>query len=237
MAKYIIRLDDACPKRDIKKWDKIKCLLDKYNIRPLVGIIPNCKDPDMEKYSEDSNFWIGRVKSWKEKNWTLALHGYEHVFVTEDAGINPVNKKSEFAGLSLEEQREKIRNGIEVLRKYGIEPNVFFAPAHTFDVNTLEALKLESDIRIISDTPTNKRYCRYGMTFVPQQSGHVRKLPFNVVTFCYHPNTMKDKDFRQLEDFVKKYRYYFIDFPSDEIDNKLSLYDKLLMKIYYWRHK
>ena len=81
----------------------------------------------MEKYSEDSNFWIGRVKSWKEKNWTLALHGYEHVFVTEDAGINPVNKKSEFAGLSLEEQREKIRNGIEVLRKYGIEPNVFFA--------------------------------------------------------------------------------------------------------------
>ena len=134
MAKYIIRLDDACPKRDIKKWDKIECLLDKYNIRPLVGIIPNCKDPDMEKYSEDSNFWIGRVKSWKEKNWTLALHGYEHVFVTEDAGINPVNKKSEFAGLSLEEQREKIRNGIEVLRKYGIEPNVFFAPAHTFDV-------------------------------------------------------------------------------------------------------
>ena len=44
MAKYIMRLDDACPKRDVEKWDRIEDLLDKFNVRPLVGIIPDCKD-------------------------------------------------------------------------------------------------------------------------------------------------------------------------------------------------
>lgn len=45
MAKYILRLDDACEKRDIEKWDLMEQLLDQYNIKPLVGIIPHCEDP------------------------------------------------------------------------------------------------------------------------------------------------------------------------------------------------
>lgn len=54
---YIIRLDDACEKRDIKKWDRIEKILDKYNVKAIVGIIPNCKDPDMDKYLIDDDFW------------------------------------------------------------------------------------------------------------------------------------------------------------------------------------
>ena len=45
MEKYIIRLDDACEKRDVKKWDQMEQILDKYGVKPLVGVIPHCEDP------------------------------------------------------------------------------------------------------------------------------------------------------------------------------------------------
>lgn len=234
MARYIMRLDDACPKRDIVKWDRMEALLDKYGVKPLVGVIPDCKDPKMDQYAEDANFWTKRIKSWQEKGWQFALHGYNHVFRTDCGGINPVNRRSEFAGVPYEEQKQLIANGVAILRSYGISPKVFFAPAHTFDENTIKALLEVSDIRIISDTPSNKPYSKYGMTFVPQQSGRVRKLPFNTVTFCYHPNTTTEQEFIHLEAFLKNNS--FEEFPLNVNSNKLSLLDKFLMRIYYARH-
>ena len=234
MTRYIMRLDDACPKRDIAKWDRIEALLDKYGIKPLVGVIPDCKDPDMDGYAEDNDFWTKRVLSWQAKGWQLALHGYNHVFKTKCGGINPVNSRSEFAGVPLEEQKQMIANGVAILRSHGINPKVFFAPAHTFDENTIRALHDVSDICIISDTPANMPYSKYGITFVPQQSGRVRKLPFDMVTFCYHPNTMSEIDFETLEIFLQQNK--FEDFPIEESTRKLSFFDRFLMRMYYARH-
>lgn len=234
MPRFIMRLDDACPKRDVAKWDRMESLLDKYGVKPLVGVIPDCQDPDMDCYAEDSDFWSKRIPSWQEKGWTLALHGYNHVFKTECGGINPVNKRSEFAGVPLDEQKSMIADGVSILRRNGVNPQVFFAPAHTFDENTVKALQEVSDIKFISDTPANKPYFKYGMTFVPQQSGRVRNLPFHTVTFCYHPNTMNDFAFEQLENFLMQNT--FVEFPLEPIKRKQSLLDKILMKVYYARH-
>lgn len=233
---YYIRLDDACEKRDVQLWNRMEELLDKYNIKPLVGIIPYCEDPMMEKYLQDKDFW-NRVDSWIRKGWVIALHGYTHVFCSDDGGINPVNKRSEFAGVSLEEQREKIKKGVEVLRFHDVDPKIFFAPAHTFDMNTLKALEEESNIRIISDTAANKPYSRWGFTFIPQQSGHVRKLPFNTVTFCYHPNTMKDQYFHNLESFIGEYKDSFRPFPTETVQRGYSLADRAVNFMYFARRK
>lgn len=236
MSKYIIRLDDACEKMDIEKWNRMENVLDKYGVKPLVGVIPNCQDKMMDSYAVDEKFW-DKVKRWEKKGWEIALHGYNHVYCTEDGGINPVNKRSEFAGLSLEQQKQKIKNGVEIFRMHGITPKVFFAPSHTFDKNTLEALKIESDIRIISDTIANKPYSKYGMTFVPQQSGCVRQLPFDTVTFCYHPNMMTQEDFENLEGFLKINRRKFISFPLVKTHRTLGIVDKILKRLYFLRRK
>ncbi len=233
MPKYIMRLDDACEKMDVEKWKRMESILDKYGVRPLVGVIPRCEDPMMAQYSFNPDFWE-TVSKWISKNWTIAMHGYNHVYTTNCGGINPVNKRSEFAGLPLETQKEKIRKGVDVFRQHGINPKVFFAPSHTFDENTLLALKEESDIRIVSDTIANKPYSKYDMTFVPQQSGRVRKLPFNMVTFCYHPNTMKNSDFLDLELFLQQ-NQCFVDFPINMVTRKLGVFDRFLKKIYYAR--
>ena len=236
MSKYIIRLDDAACRMDIKNWSRMEALLDSYDIHPLVGVIPKCLDEQMQVYACDETFWK-KVRAWQKKNWTIALHGFEHVYCTESGGINPVNLRSEFAGLPLTEQQRKIREGVAIFKEHDTVPHVFFAPSHTFDNNTIEALKSESQIRIISDTVANRPYCENGMTFVPQQSGRVRKLPFDVVTFCYHPNTMQEKDFVELEEFLKAHKAEFIDFPQQLTSRKKDLFDKFLHTLYFYRKK
>lgn len=236
MSRYIIRLDDASEKMDIEKWKQMESLLDKYNVKPLVGVIPHCEDDAMQVYPFDHTFWE-RVKQWEEKGWKIAMHGYNHVYCTTSGGINPINKRSEFAGLSLEEQKEKIKKGIKIFQTHGFAPKVFFAPSHTFDDNTVVALKECSDIRIISDTIANKPYFDKGITFVPQQSGKVRKLPFSLVTFCYHPNTMCENDYIELEKFLHKNHNKFINFPMEQVKRERKLKDKILKFLYFARRK
>lgn len=238
MTQYIMRLDDASEYMDVKKWGRIETLFDKYNIKPIVGVIPNNQDPDMvEVYLRDLEFW-NKVVNWEKKGWAVALHGYTHVFETNEGGINPVNNRSEFAGVSLERQKEKIKMGYDILTKKGIIPNIFFAPAHTFDENTLIALKEETNIRIISDTIANNIYFRDGLYFVPQQSGKARKLPFKIVTFCYHPNIMKDIDYENLEKFLKTENKNFISIKDVQYkERKKNILDKFFEWSYFYRRK
>lgn len=55
----------------------------------------------------------------------IAQHGYTHTYVTRNGGMLKVNRQSEFAGLSSEEQREKLAKGQEILQKQGICARMF----------------------------------------------------------------------------------------------------------------
>lgn len=232
---YLMRLDDASEYMNIEKWTRMERLLDKYNVKPVYGIIPSNKDPDLLKYGKVNEFWELMIK-WKNKGWIPALHGYTHVFETNDGGINPVNPRSEFAGLTYERQCEKIKSGCQILQDNNISPKVFFAPAHTFDINTIKALKEVSSIRIIIDTIADDIYFRDGMYFIPQQSGQCRKLPFNTVTFCYHPNIMKDCDYEGLELFLKKNESKFARFEDLALKKRaFGIKDVIIKKIYFAR--
>lgn len=118
MIKYLVRLDDACPTMDRSKWDRIESILDANNIRPLVGVIPNNKDSMLEISHPDPTFWT-KVKNWEQKGWTIALHGYDHCYLTQDAGMNPMWYRSEFAGVSLEAQKRKISDGLLIFKEHG----------------------------------------------------------------------------------------------------------------------
>lgn len=231
---YILRLDDACPYSNVANWDRMEALLDAHGVKPLVGVIPHCEDEELIAYGEDTDY-LGRIARWNDKGWAFALHGYDHAFVTEEGGLNPVNRKSEFAGVELDVQREKIRRGVAALGELAINPVAFFAPAHTFDANTLRALRECSDIRVVSDTVAFDRYQEDGLTFVPQQSGVVRDLPFRLVTFCYHPNIMADADFDKLKDFLDSHQSSFVPFPTEGCERKRTLLDSLLSWLYFAR--
>lgn len=239
MTKYLIRLDDACPTMNHERWGRMEAVLDKYDIKPMVGVIPNNEDQKQQIAPEDKDFW-DKIKLWEKKGWSIAMHGFNHVYSSKDGGINPLWNKSEFAGHSLELQREKICKGIAIMREHGFNPKYFFAPSHTFDENTLVALKEESDIRIISDTIARKPYRRGEFIFIPQQSGHPVVLPFGgILTICYHPNVMTDSDFDSLEVFFRKNKSKFISFRDlDLFDLKeKSIIDKILSICYFLSRK
>lgn len=229
---YYLRLDDAAEYLNLSNWIKIEIILNEYGVKPLVGVIPNVKDKDILKYDKDGKFWE-RVENWRINGWEIALHGYDHVCITESGGINPINKRSEFAAVPYEIQKYKIERGVEILRSHGINPKIFFAPSHTFDLNTIQVIKECTDILVISDTIANDVYTKYDITFVPQQSGKVRYLPMKSVTFCYHPNTMQEADFEELKQFLNKNSLKFGKFPVRTSSRKENWLDILYKKIYF----
>ncbi len=236
---YLLRLDDACPTMHSERWKRIENLLDSYGIKPMVGIIPNNEDPDQNISTNNEYFWE-LAKKWDAKGWAIALHGYNHCCKSQCGGLNPIWHRSEFAGLPLEIQEKKIRKGIDLLKANGLDPRYFFAPSHTFDANTLKALKNCSDIRIVCDTIATQPYERDGFIFIPQIGGHCREMKINGVwTFCLHPSIMEEKDFSNLDKFLSLYANQFITFKDLNLRNlkSKSFKSRILSFLYFTRRK
>ena len=81
--KTAIRLDDITPDMDFGKFNQIKAVLDEQGIRPLIGIVPYSKDETLriEKPHEDFDVFL---RSLLENGWTMALHGYNHLYTTRN---------------------------------------------------------------------------------------------------------------------------------------------------------
>jgi predicted deacetylase len=232
-AKYIIRLDDACPTMNKKNWDRMEKLLDKHTIKPMVAIIPDNQDKKLMVDTYDNDFW-SKSRRWQDKNWEIALHGYEHKYVTKGSSIVPINNYSEFSGLSLEKQKEKIKEGISIFKEEALSCRLWIAPAHSFDENTIKALKSESDISIISDGIAFDSYWEHDIHWVPQQLWRARKMPFGTWTICFHPDMMSENDFKKLEIFLEKNDTNII--AMDELvlkKRKKNIFEKLFEKVYW----
>ncbi|MBI4706718.1 MAG: DUF2334 domain-containing protein [Candidatus Omnitrophica bacterium] len=212
---YIVRLDDACPTMRRSCWDPIEDILDRLNIKPIVGVIPDNRDPKLMNDSVDIMFW-DRVKHWQAKGWTIAMHGLHHQYHPIPKGacpLLPFTIKSEFVGLPLERQRELLATSYAIFTSHGIEPTMFMAPSHSFDENTLEALKLETPIRVITDGIGLYPYQKLGVTWIPQQMACFRKVPFGVWTICLHLGTIENSIKILLND-IHRYSKFIVSAKS-----------------------
>ncbi|HPC72323.1 MAG TPA: DUF2334 domain-containing protein [Treponema sp.] len=201
-ATYLFRLDDACPYMIREKWEQLITLFSNYKVYPLVALIPDCQDPELKKLPYQNDFWF-LIEKWQKLNIPIALHGYQHVFHKTKNNILSINDYSEFTGLSLQEQKDKIKKAYKTVTMHGIIPQFWVAPAHGFDILTLIALKEETPIRIISDGFSLYPYQDGEYIWVPQQLWKPRNMPFGVYTVCLHPNEMCDQDFIILENFLQ----------------------------------
>lgn len=210
-AHYLIRLDDACPTMNHVKWLKMEKLLDKYAIKPMVAVIPDNKDNSFNDEKIDDNVFWNRVKAWQNKGWEIAQHGYTHEYVSKNSGDFTIgNNYSEFAGLLYGVQKEKIKKGYALLKEKGLKVNSWIAPAHTFDHDTVRALKEETNIGIISDSIALYPYTHQGFTWIPVQVANFINVPFGYWTICIHPNELSDKDFEKLEKKIQQFKEQII---------------------------
>lgn len=221
----LLRFDDICPTMNWEQWSKAKQLMDKVGVTALLGVIPDCKDPDLQIDAPKEDFWE-YIKELQTQGYTIAMHGYQHVFDIQANGIVTPKKHSEFAGHSYELQYEKIKKGKEILLNHDIETNVFFAPAHSYDDNTLKALAANG-FKYISDGKSAKPYLRNGIICIPARCGGIPKIKSNgYYTAVMHAHEWvkleKKRDWIRFQEICNQYAndiVSFDDFQKRRIGN------------------
>jgi hypothetical protein len=195
---------------DRTSWERTEAFLLEADVRPILSVVPDNRDPDLEIDPPDPGFW-DRVRGWQERGWPIALHGYQHLSVTSSAGLVGLNPRSEFAGLPISEQESKLRRSMEIMHEDGVDPTVWAAPGHSFDMNTVEALH-RIGIKVISDGLTLLPHVdQAGMFWVPQQLWRFRAAPAGLWTVCCHSNSWTDERFEVFRRRVLARRHQIVD--------------------------
>jgi len=207
---FSYRLDDITEDMDWEKFLRMKAVFDRFQIKPLIGVVPCNRDPKLKAGAVRQDFW-DYVRGLQNEGWTIAQHGYEHLYTTKASGLLGLKNASEFAGVSYEEQREKLRLGKEILQKHGIQAEVFMAPGHTYDENTLKALA-ENGFCYVTDGYADCVYRLHGMTFIPCKSAGIPSA--GVDTVCLHVNGMQEEDFEEIERFIERNRSDIVDYKK-----------------------
>ena len=200
----LIRLDDIAENMNWDLMEKVEKLFDKYNIKPVLGVIPFNKDSELLSYPKKNDFWA-KVKNWENKGWEIAMHGLTHVYDsdTKKKDYFKYGGRSEFFGHPLEKQISKIEDGLKKFKDENIKIKCFFAPNHTYDENTFAALK-KSGINEIIDGYGLMPYVKNDIKFIPQLFYKIYFLPFGIQSTQIHLNYWKQDDFDNFENFIKK---------------------------------
>lgn len=234
-ARYLIRMDDACDTMDLHKWQLVEKILDEFGVKPIVAVVPNNQDIDLMIDPPDVKFWE-RVRDWKAKGWTIAMHGYNHLMhPTESELLLPYYKRSEYAGLNYEEQATKIRKSWRLFQNQGVEPNVWIAPAHCFDALTLKAIHNETSIRAVSDGIAWDVYYEHDFFWIPQQLWGLTERQSGLWTVCLHPNMMTEESITLLRQAIRdQYQDRIITFEDVELKKQKKSLRGRLYHAYFW---
>ena len=240
----LLRMDDISENMNWEFMDKCEMLFDNYNLKPLLGVIPANKDPELLKFPKNSKFW-DRINNWKKKGWEITMHGNNHLYTktSDKKDIFNYGGKSEFYGLDYSEQLDKIKNGLNEFKKRDISIRSFFAPNHIYDINTLKALKA-CGIKIIIDGYGLFPFYKHDLLFIPQLFYKEIFLPFGIQSTQIHLNYWADEDFKNFEKFIVKNHKKVISFDQalERINNGvifsvLNFLIKIILKTLRFRKK
>lgn len=203
-ARYLIRIDDICPTMNWSVWSRVEKILADAGVRPLLAVVPDNQDTLLKVDPPAADFW-DRARAWQAQGWSIGLHGYRHLYATQDSGLIGRNSYSEFAGVPREEQRAKLRAGIEIFRSHGLTADAWIAPGHSFDATTVDLLP-EIGIDTVSDGYALWPFREGDMVWVPLQLGRFFDLPVGDWTVCLHINDWTDADVAKFGAEIAAYR-------------------------------
>ena len=216
----LIRFDDIAENMNWDLMEKCEELFKKYNIKPLLGVIPNNQDKELLANQKNEEFWK-RVREWEKMGWEIAMHGYSHVYDSVAQNKKDYFKHgggSEFYGHSFEEQKNRLQKGLKKFENENVKIRAFFAPNHIYDENTFLALK-SLGIKQVIDGYGLFPYEENGIIFTPQLFYENIFIPFGLQSTQIHLNTWTDQDFINFKNFI------------EQKHNKIICYDKMLNNI------
>lgn len=211
-AQYLLRFDDLCPTMKWTMWDRVEKVLDEFDVKPIVAVVPDNQDPALSPEAAREDFWE-KVRTWQKKGWTIALHGYRHVYENKKGGLLRVNDYSEFAGVPLAEQERRIREGLRIFSDHGVRCDAWVAPAHSFDKNTVKVLR-ENGVGVISDGYSNEVFEKFGVTWVPCQLYRFEERESGVWTVCKHPSMWGEREWEAFRKELEEHHHRFTDLST-----------------------
>jgi len=210
---FLLRFDDICPTMCWDTWSEIEALLVRFGIKPILAVVPDNRDPVLQVAPPVSDFW-DRVRRWQRLGWTIALHGYQHLYVARDGGLVTTRKKSEFASLPAAQQAEKLRRGMDIFAREGIRSRVWIAPGNAFDEVTVSLLP-EFGLDVISAGWFWRPFLvPHRMTWLPCQLSILRTVPAGVWTVCYHHNPWTQRDLADFKSSLEQYKHHVTSLPD-----------------------
>jgi len=201
-AQYLLRFDDLCPTMRRAQWDRLLPVMEELGIRPILAVVPDNQDRDLQQKPADPEFWA-EMRVLEAAGATIALHGFQHVCMSVGNSLVPLHRRSEFAGVDEHTQRQWIRAGLTMLRDHGLNPKIWVAPRHGFDRATLRALQAEG-IETLSDGLTRIPFRRGGLTWIPQQLWGPAEKRRGLWTICTHCNSARGVDVDALVAFMRR---------------------------------
>jgi predicted deacetylase len=206
-ARYLLRFDDLCPTMDRGRWKRFRGLIERFGVRPILAVIPDNCDPELDHDPPYSGFWE-EMRALETGGAAIGLHGYRHLCMRAGRSLIPMHGRTEFAGASLEMQRSWIEAGLGMLRERGLRPQVFVAPRHGLDQVTLRVLR-EVGIGLVSDGFARQPFRHLGLVWIPQQVWEPVEKESGLWTICLHSNSATDQDVAALEAFLARFSGQF----------------------------
>ena len=235
-AQYLLRFDDLCPAISSDRWGKFRRLIEEFNVRPILAVVPDNRDSDLEGSPCDPGFWSG-LRNMEAAGAVIAMHGFQHLCHSTGSSLLGIHRLSEFAGVDFETQRAWIDEGLRILREKGLSPRLWIAPRHGFDRNTLRALS-DAHVDCICDGFARIPYRRHGLTWIPQQLWSPVMKSEGLWTICIHPYTARSSEIDGLKRFLQHYGGQLTSFDrvlEDFRPAPLGLSERLYERIALWR--
>jgi len=204
-------------------WDNflaIKKVLHKFNIKAILGVVPENHDPSLNVSTFNPAFYHS-IRSYAAYGDSIAQHGTYHLYTSSSSGILQINKNSEFAGHSLTYQYNLLKHGKLLLEANGIHTSLFMAPSHSFDYSTLQALYMLG-FKYITDGYGWHPYRINNMVLIPQLAANYLPLPdATLQTICLHTNMMTDLQISRLIRFISHNHSRFVSL-DDVVSNNVG---------------
>ncbi len=199
-------------------------------------MVPDNRDPDLAASAPDAAFWP-QMRELEAAGAAIALDGYQHLCTNKGRSLVPLHSTSEFAGVPFEQQRAWIESGLAILRRHGLNPQVWVAPRHGFDRSTLRALG-HVGLACLSDGLARMPLQRGGVLWIPQQLWSPLAKEKGLWTICVHPNTTGDREAAHLRDFISRRTEQFTSIESvvlDFADSAPSPWERIRASTLLWR--
>lgn len=235
-----VRFDDVCETQDRKLFEKAIKLMDAYGVKALLGVVPQNEDPHLMKDGPQKDFW-DMIVALQQRGYVIAMHGYKHVYDIEHKGMVNRGRQSEFAGHPYHVQYEKIRRGKEILESHGVKTDIFFAPSHSYDKNTLKALAANG-FRFVSDGKSVKPYMQEGIKCVPCRFLGTPKTKGKThgvfLSICHSSNwDAYPENYQRLQNYMELNKDHLADFGQlQDIPCGFFWMEKIKEKLYILYH-